>query len=69
MAGVTFKCLNCGNSLKFNPDDQKWKCDFCGSIFDEQTLLAKAVAGQYRLDSPATFCSFLQGFAEVFILA
>ena len=42
MAGVTFKCLNCGNSLKFNPDDQKWKCDFCSSIFDEQTLLAKA---------------------------
>jgi DNA-directed RNA polymerase subunit M/transcription elongation factor TFIIS len=42
MAGVTYQCPNCGSYLAFSPDDQKWKCDSCGSIFDEKTLLAKA---------------------------
>ncbi len=42
MAGVTYKCPNCGSYLAFNPDDQHWKCDSCGSVFDEKTLLAKA---------------------------
>ncbi|MCE5343241.1 MAG: hypothetical protein LLF96_06610, partial [Eubacteriales bacterium] len=42
MAGVTYKCPNCGAYLAFNPDDQEWKCDSCGSEFEEKTLLAKA---------------------------
>ena len=42
MAGVTYKCPSCGAYLVFNPDTQRWRCDFCGADFDEQTLLAKA---------------------------
>ena len=42
MAGVTYKCPSCGAYLAFNPDTQRWKCDFCGADFDEKTLLAKA---------------------------
>jgi DNA-directed RNA polymerase subunit RPC12/RpoP len=42
MAGVTYKCPNCGSYLAFSPDDQKWQCDSCGSVFDEKTLLARA---------------------------
>ena len=51
MAGVTFKCLNCGSYLDFNPDDQKWKCDSCGSIYDEKTLLAKAAEYQQQAEA------------------
>lgn len=51
MAGVTYKCPNCGSYLAFNPDDQKWKCDSCGSVFDEKTLLAKAA--QYQQEAEA----------------
>jgi len=49
MAGVTYKCPNCGSYLAFNPDDQRWKCDSCGSVFDEKTLLAKAA--QYQKEA------------------
>ncbi|MDD3214721.1 MAG: TFIIB-type zinc ribbon-containing protein [Eubacteriales bacterium] len=51
MAGVTYKCPNCGSYLAFSPDDQKWKCDSCGSIFDEQTLLKKA--DEYQREAEA----------------
>ena len=42
MAGVTYKCLNCGSYLRFRPELQKWKCDSCDSEYDEKTLLEKA---------------------------
>ena len=48
MAGVTYQCPNCGSYLAFNPDLQKWKCDSCGSVFDEKTLLAKAAEYQRK---------------------
>jgi DNA-directed RNA polymerase subunit RPC12/RpoP len=42
MAGVTYKCPNCGAYIAFNPDNQQWKCDSCGSEYTEKTLLSKA---------------------------
>ena len=44
MAGVTYKCPGCGAYLVFNPDTQKWRCDFCGADYDEKELLAKGEA-------------------------
>ncbi len=38
MASVNYKCPNCGGPLKFNPDKQKFSCDFCFSDFDEKTI-------------------------------
>ena len=51
MAGVTYKCPNCGSYVAFNPDDQKWDCDSCGSVFDEKTLLAKAAEYQQQAEA------------------
>ena len=51
MAGVTYKCPNCGSYIAFNPDNQKWKCDSCGSVYDEKTLLAKAEAYQQEAEA------------------
>ena len=51
MAGVTYQCPNCGSYLAFNPDDQKWKCDSCSSVFDEKTLLAKAADYEKKADA------------------
>ena len=47
MAGVTYKCLNCGSYLRFRPELQKWKCDSCDSEYDEKTLLAKAAEHEH----------------------
>lgn len=41
MAASTYKCPSCGGYLAFDPDTQKWKCPFCDSFFDEQSVLAK----------------------------
>ena len=38
MASVNYKCPNCGGPLKFNPDKQKFSCEFCFSDFDEKTI-------------------------------
>ncbi|MBE5800825.1 MAG: TFIIB-type zinc ribbon-containing protein [Clostridiales bacterium] len=39
MAGVTYKCDSCGAYLNFDPESQKWKCPFCGSIFAEGDVI------------------------------
>lgn len=44
MADVTFKCLNCGSYLHFDPESQKWKCPYCNSLFQEDVLLQKEAA-------------------------
>lgn len=44
MAGVTYKCPSCGAYLVFNPDTQKWRCDFCSTDYNEDELLAKGEA-------------------------
>jgi len=51
MAGVTYKCPNCGSYLAFNPDLQDWKCGSCGSEFDEKTLLVKAAEYQKQAEA------------------
>lgn len=38
MATINYKCPNCGGPLKFNPDKQKFSCEYCMSDFDEKTI-------------------------------
>lgn len=38
MEVITHKCPNCGGPLTFHPDDQKFHCDYCLSIFTEQEV-------------------------------
>ena len=41
MAGVTYKCPNCGAYLAFDPESQQWRCDFCDSVFAHNELNEK----------------------------
>lgn len=53
MAGVTYKCPSCGAYLNFDPDTQRWRCDFCAAEFDEKTLLGKAEEYQQQAEQEA----------------
>lgn len=35
---ITHLCPNCGGPLTFNPDDQKFHCDYCLSIFSVDNI-------------------------------
>ena len=35
---ITYKCLNCGGGLRFDPNEQDLICDFCMSKFTEEEL-------------------------------
>ena len=38
MATLNYKCPNCGGPLKFNPETQKFLCEYCYSDFSEQVV-------------------------------
>lgn len=38
MNSITYKCPNCGGGLVFEPESQKFKCDYCLSSFAEDEL-------------------------------
>lgn len=38
MAAVTLKCPNCGGGLIFDPASQKYKCEYCLSLFKQEEL-------------------------------
>lgn len=38
MATISYKCSSCGAGLHFNPELQKFKCEYCLSEFTEQEL-------------------------------
>ncbi len=42
MSTTSYKCLSCGAGLHFNPELQKFKCDYCLSEYTEQELLLDA---------------------------
>lgn len=47
---ITFKCPNCGGGLLFDPKTQKFKCEYCLSVFSEEEL------GEKPKTSMAVFC-------------
>lgn len=38
MAVISYKCPNCGGDLRFDPKTQKYRCEYCVSLFDESAL-------------------------------
>lgn len=38
MAVVSFKCPNCDGELIFDPSTQKYKCEYCNSLFSQEEL-------------------------------
>ena len=52
----SYKCPNCGGGLVFDPNTQKFKCEYCLSAFTEETLremeeAAKAAAKEAEKDT------------------
>lgn len=44
MAVITYKCPNCGGDLRFDPESQKQRCEYCRSLFTKEEL--DAVMGE-----------------------
>lgn len=40
MSAISYKCPNCGGDLRFDPSSQKYKCEYCISIFSQEELEA-----------------------------
>ncbi|EET59511.1 hypothetical protein BRYFOR_08603 [Marvinbryantia formatexigens DSM 14469] len=40
MAVISYKCPNCGGDLRFDPSTQKYKCEYCISLFTQEELEA-----------------------------
>lgn len=38
MAVITYKCKNCGGPVMYSATAQKFTCEYCGSMFEEQEL-------------------------------
>ncbi len=38
MSVISYKCPNCGGDLRFDPQSQKYKCEFCVSLFNQEEL-------------------------------
>ena len=38
MAVISFKCPNCDGELIFDPATQKYKCEYCNSLFTQEEL-------------------------------
>ena len=33
MGVIDHKCLSCGATLPFNPETQRWDCEYCGASY------------------------------------
>lgn len=38
MAVISYKCPNCGGDLRFDPKTQRYKCEYCLSMFGEEEI-------------------------------
>ena len=55
MAVISFKCPNCDGELIFDPSTQKYKCEYCASLFSQPELdaMKPASAGE-KNDAPGS---------------
>ena len=54
MAVISFKCPNCDGELIFDPSTQKYKCEYCSSLFSQEELNAmNPAAAEEKQDNTA----------------
>lgn len=51
MATLNYDCPACGGPLKFNPDKQKFTCEYCLSEFDPKTVQEMYAQKEQKVDS------------------
>ena len=44
MSVISYKCPNCDGELIFDPKTQKYKCEYCFSLFSQEELEAMTPA-------------------------
>ena len=49
MAVISFKCPNCDGELIFDPSTQKYKCEYCFSLFSQEELDAMKPAQNLKM--------------------
>lgn len=49
---ITYHCINCGGPLKFNPEKQKYTCEYCLSEFTETKLIDNEETGAAKAGDP-----------------
>lgn len=54
MAVISFKCPNCDGELIFDPPTQKYKCEYCASMFSQEELDAMNPASAAEKQEDAT---------------
>lgn len=51
MSVISYKCPNCDGELIFDPDTQKYKCEYCFSLFSQEELEDMQPAAQEEMQS------------------
>lgn len=52
MAIVSYKCPNCGGDLRFDPESQSLKCDYCLSTFQQDEIETLTSQHTYHTSDP-----------------
>ena len=52
MAVITYKCPNCDGGVVFDPESQKFHCEYCLSYFSEEELLQAVPAQESETKPP-----------------
>ncbi len=63
-SAVSYACPNCGAGLTFDPEKQKFTCEFCLSEFDEEELISSGSAEQAksRDESNREYCDSMNEY-------
>ena len=60
MALMSYKCPNCGGGLVFDPDSQKFQCEYCLSEFTEEEMKRMEEASAFPADEEKAVFDFFR---------
>ena len=64
MSAVSYKCPNCGGELTFDPQTQKYKCEYCFSYFTEDQEELMSLFEKMGPDDQQRLLAFADGLAS-----
>mgnify|MGYP001132577293 CR=1 FL=1 len=64
MEVITYKCPNCGGELTFDPQTQKYKCEYCFSYFTEDQEELMSLFEKMGPDDRQRLLAFADGLAS-----
>ena len=64
MSVVSYKCPNCGGELTFDPQTQKYKCEYCFSYFTEDQEELMSLFEKMGPDDRQRLLAFADGLAS-----